>query len=680
MMTPAQRATKRLFPASALALSCALLLAACGGGSDSTPTPDTGDVTKRIYVLSADAGQAGAVAAGQTLSVTLTGVEPGVDWYSDRPARETGEARVENFVGADWQRVYGGVAPNALLQFQNGSGVHAVFGSVQAAQYDAATRALRLDLRVAKVSPGTGASVGSFTLPVLTLLNNLQAPAQGSTFAMAAGRTALQSDGKGGQRLVLQDVDEDVLWMNNAPARAGDFESLGNFVNVWEERFGDALPNASVAGDPGNGDYGIVPLTLSDPVYDSATRSLSFAAVPLAGAALPGQGTLRNAVLFVDAGDRASPASVFEQPWRGVAYSAIPAKFLGNPTGAFFDSDATADVFQPLWGSKDGCGRNDLEAMAAQGVNLVRLYDYNYQRGSGKWTTAGNGHIAFLDKAQSLGIKVIIPVSNYNFKNQDGANRPWDNIDHTVTQIVNSVKKNGAIHPAVHSFSIGNELDLAKENETWVTQIPKAVKVAQTIHRLAPDHYMTVPVSTADEKKFYQLLRDQLPSELWQNRFYNAVQTFKLKGGNDLRDNILQAYDNLNLGVPLVITELGTNNIGIGSVDAKVNAVLGQASAVREYMDANPQSQVKGFAIFEWQNANWKRNGGPDNTESTFGIHGYGPVLCQAKSGEFGMWNDQGGYWHSFHHDETYDVDTLVPFTSADHPEGLLKALSVYFK
>ena len=681
MTTPARRETPRFFPASALALSCALLLAACGGGGgDGGTTPDTGDVTKRIYVLSADAGQAGAVAAGQTLSVTLTGVEPGVDWYSDRPAREVGEARVENFVGADWQRVYGGVAPNALLQFQNASGVHAVFGSVQAAQYDGAARTLRLELRVAKASPGLGASAGSFTLPVVTLLNNLQAPAQGSTFAMAAGRTALQSDGKGGQRLVLQDVDEDVLWMNNAPARAGDFESLGNFVNVWDERFGDALPNASVAGDPGNGDYGIVPLTLSDPVYDSATRSLSFAAVPLAGASLPGQGTLRNAIVFVDAGDRASPASVFEQPWRGVAYSAIPAKFQSNPTGAFFDSDATSSAFQALWGSKDGCGRNDLEAMAAQGVNLIRLYDYNYQRGSDKWTTGGNGHIAFLDKAQSLGIKVIIPVSNYNFKNQDGSNRPWDNIDLTVTQIVASVKKNGAIHPAVHSFSIGNELDLPKEDQTWQALFPKAAHVASLLHKLAPDHYMTVPVSNADEKRFYEELRKHLPADVYQSRFYNAVQTFKLKTGNDLRDNILQAYDNLNLGVPLVITELGTNNIGIGSVDAKVNAVLGQASAVREYMDANPQSLVKGFSIFEWQNSNWKRNGGPDNTESTFGIHAYGPVLCQSKTGVFGMWNAKDSYWVSFHDDVAYDVDALVPLTSADHPEGLLKALSPYFK
>ena len=78
MTTPARRETPRLFPASALALSCALLLAACGGGGgDGGTTPDTGDVTKRIYVLSADAGQAGPVAAVvvTTLAVWALGLD-----------------------------------------------------------------------------------------------------------------------------------------------------------------------------------------------------------------------------------------------------------------------------------------------------------------------------------------------------------------------------------------------------------------------------------------------------------------------------------------------------------------------------------------------------------------------------------------------------------------------------
>ncbi|CAM5788878.1 hypothetical protein ACFOHU_07245 [Ottowia pentelensis] len=661
-----------------LLLGMALFIAGCGGDDN---TADNGDPTQRIYVLAAASGNAGAASAGLDVTVTLSGVEPEVDWYSDRPDRLTGDAKTQAFIDADWQQVYGGVAPNALLQFHVAGDVHALFGSVRDVAYDGNARSLRFTLHVAKASDAFSASAGGFTRPVLTLLNNLQPPAEGSSFALAAARTALAKDSAGNWRLELEGVDPNVLWMNNAPARSADVESLGQFVNLWSERFSAVLPNASVAGDPGDGDYDIMPLTLSDPRYDVASGRLSFAATLLAGPGVPDAGTvLSNAVLFVDAGARGIPSEVFAQNWRGVAYSAIPAKFLAPPTGAFFDSDTTAEAFQALWGSKNGCGRNDLEAMAAQGINLVRLYDYNYQRGSDKWETGGNGHIAFLDKAQSLGIKVIIPVSNYNFKNRDRENRPWDNIDNTVTQIVASVKKNGAIHPAVHSFSIGNELDLNQDGETSATLIPKAVRVAKLLHQLAPDHYMTVPVSNGDEKKFYNLLRDQLPADLYANRFYNAVQTFKLKTGDDLKNNILQAYDDLKLGVPLVITELGTNSKAIGSVDAKVDAVVGQASAVREYMDANPQSLVKGFAIFEWQNANWKRDSKPDNTESTFGIHAYDGTLCQSKTGTFGMWNAETQVWADFHQDETYDVDKLAPLTSAAHPEGLLTALSKYFK
>ncbi len=663
-----------------LLVALALLLAGCGG--DDGNTADNGDPTQRIYVLSAASGSAGAASAGQDVTVTLSAVEPEVDWYSDRPERRTGNAKTQAFIAADWQQIYGGVAPNALLQFHTAAGVHGLFGSVRDIVYDGSARSLRLTLRVSRASDALGAPAGGFTRPVLTLLNNLEPPAEGSSFALAATRTSLAKDSNGNWRLELEGTDPNVLWMNNAPARSADVESLGQFVNLWPERFSQVLPNASVAGDPGDGDYDIMPLTLSDPRYDAASDRLSFAATLLAGPGVPDAGTvLGNAVLFVDAGARGIPSEVFAQTWRGVAYSAIPAKFLAPPTGAFFDSDTTADAFQALWGSKNGCGRNDLEAMAAQGINLVRLYDYNYQRGSKDWETGGNGHIAFLDKAQALGIKVIIPVSNYNFKNQDGPkNRPWDKIENTVTQIVASVKKNGAIHPAVHSFSIGNELDLNQDGETWATLIPKAVRVANLLHKLAPDHYMTVPVSNGDEKKFYNLLREQLPAELYQNRFYNSVQTFKLKNGDDLKNNILQSYDNLKLGVPLVITELGTNSLTIGSMDAKVDAVVGQASAVREYMDANPQSLVKGFAIFEWQNANWKRNKGPDNSESTFGIHAYDGTLCQSRTGEFGMWNAKENYWASFHGDETYDVDKLSPLTSVAHPEGLLAALSKYFK
>jgi len=153
-------------------------------------------------------------------------------------------------------------------------------------------------------------------------------------------------------------------------------------------------------------------------------------------------------------------------------------------------------------------------------------------------------------------------------------------------------------------------------------------------------------------------------------------------GRNDLRDSILRGYDNLKLGVPLLITELGTYGYG-RTPEYKITSVLGQASAVREYTDSTPKTLVKGFAIFEWQDAHWKRNGSPnDNSESTFGIQTYSGSLCQSNTGRFYMEGtiDGNHVYNEFHPDVKYSVDKLIPLTSSAHPKGLLSELSVYFK
>jgi hypothetical protein len=465
--------------------------------------------------------------------------------------------------------------------------------------------------------------------------------------------------------------------MNNAPARDGDFESLKTFADNWDERFGTSAPNASVAGESSDGSYKVVLLTLSEPSLDAAAQTISFKAVPLGTSPL--DIAFLDTILYVDAGARTTPQTVFSQPWRGFAYSPIPSIFTNRPpqTGAFYDSDMTADNFQAIWGKKDDCGRDDLESMAAAGVNVIRLYDYNYVRGSTTFDIAGGAHIPFLDKAQSLGIKVIIPVSNWNFSNDQYA---WEKIDITVTQIVASVKTNGAIHPAVHSFSVGNELDINQYDLNMETRISRAVQVVQKLNKLAPDHFITIPISNAYEKKMYAMFKNgegaipAIPADIYSSRFYNSVQTFKL-GGGDLENNILKAYDAGGYGVPLMITELGRSRIDAGSNDAKVDQVIGQAQAVRTYMDANPSSLVKGFCIFQWQNALWKRNGeSSDNADSTYGIHNYDGTLCASTTGKY--LSPDGGMVDSV----SYNVDKLSPLTNATHPEGLLQALSQYFK
>ncbi len=254
-----------------------------------------------------------------------------------------------------------------------------------------------------------------------------------------------------------------------------------------------------------------------------------------------------------------------------------------------------------------------------------------------------------------------------------------EEIDITVTQIVESVKKNGVIHPAVHSFSVGNELDLNQFDLNMETRISRAVQVVKKLNSLAPDHFITIPVSNAYEKTMYAMFQHgqgaipAIPADIYSSRFYNSIQTFKL-GGGDLENNILKAYDAGGYGVPLMITELGRSRIDAGSNDAKVDQVIGQAQAVRTYMDGNPSSMVKGFCIFQWQNALWKRDGSPsDVPDSTYGIHNYDGTLCASTTGKY---MSPFGLYDSV----SYNVDKLSPLTNATHPEGLLKALSQYFK
>jgi len=50
----------------------------------------------------------------------------------------------------------------------------------------------------------------------------------------------------------------------------------------------------------------------------------------------------------MDAGPCATPSALFANHAFGIAYSPVPVKFNQAPTGAFFDSDMTANAFQAI--------------------------------------------------------------------------------------------------------------------------------------------------------------------------------------------------------------------------------------------------------------------------------------------------------------------------------------------
>jgi hypothetical protein len=180
------------------------------------------------------------------------------------------------------------------------------------------------------------------------------------------------------------------------------------------------------------------------------------------------------------------------QTYRGVDYSPTwPGWVVGAGSTQTGDSDFANDAFASLWGkgyqaapagspsvpfNNGGNYRNDLQTIANDGFNLVRLYNWDMARGTTGSSDTGLDHINFLNYAQSLGLKVIVPVSDFflndtefswNGKTPDSSysfGSANDAIKKDFTQFVKSIidPATGKIHAAVHSIAVGNEGDIGE--------------------------------------------------------------------------------------------------------------------------------------------------------------------------------------------------------------------------
>lgn len=176
------------------------------------------------------------------------------------------------------------------------------------------------------------------------------------------------------------------------------------------------------------------------------------------------------------------------QIYRGVDYHGFWPGWLSKPFTQTDDSDFANDAFASLWGkgyqpayqpsfsspANNGSNyRDDLGTLAHEGFNLIRLYDWNPARGTAPATPfVGLDHINFLNYAKELGMKVVVPVSNYFLSNNQYA---WNNVTpdasysfDSATQLIQDGFKRfiasitdpttGKIHESVF-ISVANEPD-----------------------------------------------------------------------------------------------------------------------------------------------------------------------------------------------------------------------------
>lgn len=217
-----------------------------------------------------------------------------------------------------------------------------------------------------------------------------------------------------------------------------------------------------------------------------------------------------------------------------LAYGGAPIYAAGyNPTWPNWfpkagtqleDSDFATAAFQGLWGTVRGKGRNDLQTIKDSGFNTVRLYNWGPSREGRTATGQPDGkfdaHLPFLNTAQALGLKVIVPVSNYFLSNDKYAwngqnpnatfsfNSAPRSIQIALDQFIASVTMNGRLDPAVSSIAVGNELDLGINNDPgataklaradwWVVNLEQAL--VKAFPGQIPQHFLTIPVSNGDQ-------------------------------------------------------------------------------------------------------------------------------------------------------------------------------------
>tara|TARA_A100000171_G_scaffold47928_1_gene54660 strand:- start:1209 stop:2519 length:1311 start_codon:yes stop_codon:yes gene_type:complete len=381
---------------------------------------------------------------------------------------------------------------------------------------------------------------------------------------------------------------------------------------------------------------------------------------------------------------------------RGMNYSPTWIGWSPGQPGQFSDSDFFNDAFEAMWNKGETSGsqvhqyRDDLGVISNAGLNLIRLFNWGPTRG---WNgTKGNGHISALNRASTLGMKVIVPVSNYFLSDDKYA---WDNTDpddsfsfssaptgiqSDLTNFISSVTVSGSIHSAVHSFSVGNEIDLnnmvgqgTSGPVSPTSRLKRVIWWLINLQAKCADSGLlfTSPISDGDQggteaatpSYWFQAIVNgvtnstSLPNgtvsggettfkstisglstaaSSYASWYYNSVNIYTT--GSKLSSTIGQ-YDSWTANsknslnwpgqqftVPLMLTEVGSNRGG-GIVSASAQEtqyttiVTDIVTEIETYVTGHTDSLLIGYCVYEFSdettlNANWGTNMVESPTES----------------------------------------------------------------
>ncbi len=312
---------------------------------------------------------------------------------------------------------------------------------------------------------------------------------------------------------------------------------------------------------------------------------------------------------------------------KGICYDAFSPEYnpsTANNTSLFHGSDAAASHMRPLWGKSidgiwykepDAGYRDDLGRLKQIGVNLVRLYD---------WDPANN-HMPFLDYCYVLGIKVLVPVSNYFL----GAFGTAPGMVESINSLIKSFsdEDNNDYHPAIYGITIGNEIDINPAiSEEYVLKFTQEwVKLEPRYHRKVPIGH-PISFATHGEKhpcfNFWdrflptllanESLKDRLM--LCPNSYNEANYLFgqwkfgsweKLKNG--WIDSVFARYN-----LPVLFCEIGADRL----TRSDYLQIIREQITSAQFIGGDPNGKLLGVCHFQFMDKPWMRG----TSEGSFGI------------------------------------------------------------
>ncbi len=359
-------------------------------------------------------------------------------------------------------------------------------------------------------------------------------------------------------------------------------------------------------------------------------------------------------------------------PIRGMCYSPTPSDYMDpgawsalHPlpdkefyNNKYFDTDFTNSTFPGLWGNSVTGARGDLEKMANDlKVNFLHLYDWSAPTPPPNSSPGNNkrNHIPFLDKCQSLGIKVTIPISNYFLKlvQAGDASAKGD-----IQAMVNEAYQGGSTpHPAAAMWCMGNEIFVSGIAPEFVaTSVQYIIEKEESLGVAAADRLLiTAPVTFGIEAggpSIGQIQRLEAAFKanaylaernVWEKRFIAAPQP--QNSGSFLRTYIDTTFSTNFPDVPFFFGEVAANiNDGGGTEAGQATWVAGQIKDA-----TTPTGNFIGMCVFQWKNR--QTLAGP---EKLFGINKFGDP--PNPNNVFGTISD----YYPFGLDKKYPIDPLV--------------------